>query len=263
MRRPDHEKNRIAWNEMAEVHFRDPKYRVKEFLEGRSSLKSIEQQELGNVSGKRLLHLMCQFGLDTLSWARQGALVTGIDISDRSIELANKLKEAAGLSAEFVRSDVLDLKDVIDGQFDIIYQSYGTHCWISDLDRWAQVVAWFLKPGGTFLMIDGHPIEWIFMEQGGSYFDTEPDRSRNNPDYCDRSYIIRNELVEWQHTVADIVNALIDAGLTIERLGEYDFGYYAIKDDWYRHPEIPGYWYPPGGPSKYPLMFMVKAQKRP
>src|SRR5512141_1814661 len=140
MPHPDHEKNRKVWNEIVDLHAAHPNYRVEQFLKGESTLKRLELQELGDVKGKKLLHLMCQFGLDTLSWARLGAQVTGVDISDKSIERANELKEKAGFpEARFVRSDVLDLIGALDDKFDIIYQSYGTHLWISDIKQWARV----------------------------------------------------------------------------------------------------------------------------
>ena len=258
MPRPDHEKNRTAWNEMTDVHFKHPDYNVKEFLEGLSTLKSIELTEVGDVHGKKLLHLMCQFGLDTLSWARRGAIVTGVDISDKSIERANELKEKAGLPAEFERSDVLDLMGKIDDRFYIVFQSYGTHCWISDINGWAQVIAHYLIPGGIFYIIDDHPIIQIYQVENGSYFYTLPEYSSGQQDYCDRSYILKNKLVEWQHTLSSIINALIKAGLTIELVNEFDKGYYPVHEDWY---EKDGYWYPPGGPSPYPLMFSIRARK--
>jgi len=254
----DHEKNRAAWNELVDVHFNHPDYKVKEFLRGWSTLKDIELTEVGDVAGKTLLHLMCQFGLDTLSWARRGAIVTGVDISDKSIERANQLKEKAGLPAEFIRCDVLDLIGKIEKKFDIVFQSYGTHCWISDIDRWAKVVAYYLKPGGIFYIIDDHPILHIYEVENGSYFDTAPERSSGEADYYDRTYIRESEAVEWQHTLASIINALIKAGLTIEFVNEYDKGYYPVHEDWY---EKDGYWYPPGSPPRYPLMFSVRARK--
>jgi SAM-dependent methyltransferase len=256
---PDHEKNRLAWNEMAEVHYRHPDYLVREFLEGRSTLKSVELAEIGDVRGKALLHLFCQFGLDTLSWVRQGAIVTGVDISDTSIRLANELKEKAGLAAEFIHSDVLELIGTIDRTFDIVFQSYGTLCWIADVNRWAQVIVHHLKPGGIFYIIDGHPITHIYQVENGSYFDTHPERYSNAKDYCDRSYVIRNELVEWQHTLSSTINALIRAGLTIEFVNEFDKGFDRANDDWYQENS---YWYPPTGPSRYPLMFSLRARKK-
>jgi len=254
----DHEKNRIAWDEMVEVHWDHPAQKRREFLAGWCSLKSIELAEVGEVRGRTLLHLMCQFGMDSLSWVRRGAVVTGVDISDRSIARAEELKKLAGLEATFVRSDVLDLIGVIDQQFDIVFQSHGAHCWISDMDKWAQVVAHYLKPGGLFFIVDDHPIICVYENPAYSYLHKEPIRYSDEPDYCDREHIIETERVEWQHPLSQIVNALIKAGLVIEKLDEYDKGYYPIEADWV---EDNRYWYPPDGPPLYPLMFSLKARK--
>lgn len=257
----DHEKNRAAWNQMVDLHLNHPEYRTREVINGGSSLKRIELEALGDVKGKHLLHLMCQFGLDTLSWARQGAIVTGVDISERSIEVANDIQQKSGLDAEFVRSDVLDLIGTIDHKFDFVYQSYGTHCWISDIFEWAKVVAHYLKPGGTFFLIDEHPVNLLFLypDQKYDYFAKEPERTIDGTDYCETETIVKGEQVEWQHQVSEIVNALIKAGLTIERLDEYNHGYYKFAEDWYENDDY--YWYPPSGPTKYPLMLAIKARK--
>jgi SAM-dependent methyltransferase len=261
MPHPDHEKNRATWNRAVDLHVNHPEYHTQEIIDGGSSLKRIELEALGDVRGKTLLHLMCHFGLDTLSWARQGAIVTGVDLSDRSIAVANEIKVKAGLKAEFVHSDVLDLIGVIDRKFDFVFQSYGTHIWLSDLDRWAAVIAHYLKPGGVFFLVDGHPIEplFLFPEQKYDYFAGEPERTLNPKDYCAKETSIDGEHVEWQHPVSKIVNALIGAGLTIERLDEYNFGYYRFAPDWIEQPDH--YWLPPEGLTKYPLMLAIKARK--
>jgi len=258
MTNQDHEKNRIAWNEMVDVHFRHPDYKVKEFLKGSSTLKDLELKEVGEVKGKTLLHLMCQFGLDTLSWARRGAQVTGVDISDKSIEYAKMLTKKTNLKANFIRADILDLMGQIGSKFDIIYQSYGTLCWLSDLNKWAETVTYFLRPGGMLHLIDFHPIAVPWEEKDVSYFKKGPYRYTNNADYCDKDYIIKNELIEWQHKLSDIINAVIGAGLTILRFNEFDKSSFPKERDWH---EKDGYYYPPGGPPRYPLMFSLKAQK--
>ncbi|MEW5797218.1 MAG: class I SAM-dependent methyltransferase [Candidatus Zixiibacteriota bacterium] len=257
----DHEKNRAAWNQMVDLHVNHPEYRTREVINGGSSLKQIELDALGDVRGKTLLHLMCQFGLDTLSWARLGAIVTGVDISDRSVEVANELKTKCAPEATFVRCDILDLIGVIDQKFDIVFQSYGTHIWIFDINRWAKVVAHYLKLGGTFFIIDEHPINplFLFPDESPDYFAREPLRTVNPRDYCATETRIDGEHIEWQHPVSAIVNALVGAGLIIERLEEYNFGYYKVAEDWYVRPDH--YWYPPGGPTKYPLMLAIKARK--
>jgi SAM-dependent methyltransferase len=262
MPHPDHEKNRATWNRAVDLHVNHPEYRTQEVIDGGSSLKRIELEALGDVRGKTLLHLMCHFGLDTLSWARQGAIVTGVDISERSIEVANEIKKNAGLEAAFIRSDVLDLIGVIDRKFDFVFQSYGTHIWLSDLDRWAAVIAHYLKPGGVFFIIDGHPASdlFLFPDENPNYFDSVPRREANPTDYCDRDTRIEGEHIEWQHPVSKMVNALIGAGLTIERLDEYNFGYYRFAPDWI---ELPDHYYlPPTGPTKFPMMLGIKARKK-
>jgi SAM-dependent methyltransferase len=257
----DHEKNRAAWNQMVDLHINHMEYRTQEVINGGSSLKRIELEALGDVKGKSLLHLQCQFGLDTLSWARRGAQVTGVDIAERSIEVANEIKVKAGLpEAEFIRTDVLDLIGKIDRKFDIVFQSYGTHGWISDIEKWGKVVAHYLKPGGTFFIIDEHPINPIFLwDPEYDYFMTEPERDTNPTDYCEKETHIQGEIVEWQHTVADLVNALIGAGLTIEELGEYNHGYFNVGEGWTEDAER--YWWHNGRPSKFPIMLSIKAKK--
>ena len=260
MPHPDHEKNRAAWNEMAPIHVNHPSYRTREFLAGDSRLKPIELKALGDVRGKHLLHLMCHFGLDSLSWVREGAIVTAVDISDDSITHANQLKCEAQLEATFVRSDVLDLIGVIDQKFDIVFMSHGTYGWLSDFGRLAQVIAHYLKPGGVYFIVDGHPARVMFYDPPQAYFRAEPIREVGMPDYCDREYKIKNELVEWQHPLSSIVNSLVTAGLAIEHLGEYNKSYYAEEAGWVR--DADGYWTPPSGPTPYPLMFSLKARKK-
>lgn len=261
MPHPDHEKNRHAWNQMVDLHVNHPEYLTQQVIDGGSSLKHLELDALGDVRGKSLLHLMCQFGLDTLSWARQGAIVTGVDISERSVEVANEIKVKAGLpEAEFVRSDILDLIGKIDRKFDIVYQSYGTHMWLSDIKRWAEVVAHYLKPGGRFFIVDEHPANVLFLiDPPMDYFADEPERTINPRDYCETDTQVDGEHVEWQHKLSDIVNALIDAGLTIEKLGEYNYGYYKAQADWV--PLGNGYWTPSGGFTIFPIMLSVLARK--
>lgn len=261
MPHPDHETNRNAWNQMVDLHIDHEEYRTEEVIAGGSSLKRIELEALGDVTGKSLLHLMCQFGLDTLSWARQGALVAGIDISDTSVTRANEIKIRAGLSdAEFYRSDILDAIGLIDRTFDFVFQSYGTHIWISNIRKWAEVVAHYLKPGGVFFIVDEHPINPLFLYPPYDYFTREAERTDNPTDYCRRDKRIDGTLVEWQHPLSEIINALIGGGLTIEEVKEYNHGYYRAFPDWYRTEDH--YWYPPDGPSKFPLMMSIKARKR-
>ncbi|KAA3635034.1 MAG: class I SAM-dependent methyltransferase [Calditrichaeota bacterium] len=254
------EMNRDVWNEIVELHYNHPDYKLKEFLNGWNSLKKIERDALGDVNGKSLLHLMCQFGMDTLSWGRLGANVTGVDISDKSIEFAEKLKKQTGMAdAKFVRSDIYDLIGKIDKKFDFIFMSHGTHPWFENLTKWAKTVAHYLKPGGTFFIVDGHPVADLFLwGDEFNYFHKGPYKEANWPDYCDREYKVKGESVEWMHKLSDFVNAMVKAGLTVVELNEYNKGYYDVKGNWVRKGD---YWYPPEGPTKYPLMFSMKVRK--
>ena len=133
--------NRSAWDQRAQVHFGSKFYNVAGFLAGETSLREIERAELTDVAGKRLLHLQCHFGLDTLSWARQGAVCTGVDISSVAIQKARELAAQTRLNTEFVCSDVYGFERTHSEPYDIVFTSYGAICWLPDLTRWAQVVA--------------------------------------------------------------------------------------------------------------------------
>ena len=154
------------------LHVGSEMYDVEGFKKGRSSLSDIEVSELGPLihEGTTLLHLQCHFGLDTLSWARRGAVVTGVDFSGEGIATARGLADEVGLSARatFVQSDVLALPDVLQGSFDVVFTSWGALIWIGDLERWAQVVAHFLKPGGTFYIAEFHPYAFLLADDSSS-----------------------------------------------------------------------------------------------
>ena len=154
--------NRALWDQKTEHHFNSEFYDVEGFLQGRSSLNDIELELLGSVSGKTVLHLQCHFGQDTLSLARLGAHVTGVDLSGAAIAKARELNDTLGLGAQFICCDLYELPGILDNQFDIVFTSYGTIGWLPDINRWAQVVAKYLKPGGQFVFVDFHPVVWMF-----------------------------------------------------------------------------------------------------
>src|SRR5690606_1984872 len=154
------EDNKTSWNQRATVHVKTDFYGVKEFKEGKSSLKFVELEALGDVKGKSLLHLQCHFGQDTLSWEREGAIATGVDCSGEAIRQAKSLRDELGLKAEFIESNIYDLKETLDKKFDIVFTSYGTIGWLPDLDKWGEIVAHFTKPGGIFYIVEFHPYMW-------------------------------------------------------------------------------------------------------
>jgi len=142
--------NKNLWNQRTDVHKDSSFYNLAGFKNGETVLTPIELKELKDVNGKTMLHLQCHFGMDSLDWARRGADVTGVDLSDTAISEAKKLNDELKLNAKFVCSNVYDLKDQLDEKFDIVFTSYGTIGWLPDLDKWADIVSHYLKPGRLF-----------------------------------------------------------------------------------------------------------------
>ena len=261
--------NRRSWDEKTPVHARSRFYDVEGFKAGATSLRSIELEEMGDVRGKGLLHLQCHFGMDTLSWARLGANVTGVDFSDEAIDLARSLSRELGIDAEFVVSNVYDLPDALSGEFDVVFTSYGVLGWLPDLKRWAEMIAHFLKPDGVFYMVEHHPFCHVFYNEDDATElkvhypyacrPSEPMKFGPGPTYTDGSPMLSSTTYEWNHSVGDILNSLISAGLTIEFFHEFHFcGYRALpmmekgEDGWWRLKEHN---------DSIPLMFSLKAAK--
>lgn len=216
--------NKISWNERVQTHFDSKFYDVPGFLAGKSSLNPIELQGLPELTGKTLLHLQCHFGLDSLSLAKMGAQVTGVDISDQAIAKASQLQQQTQLDATFICQDVYTFGQQSKQLFDIVYTSYGAICWLPDLTLWADIVASQLKPGGQFYMAEFHPI--LDLLAGYSYFHQgKPDISSEGTytENCDGS---EHEFAVWSHPISDVVNALINAGLLIKEVKEFDYSPY-------------------------------------
>ncbi len=153
--------NKASWNKRTEIHFDSKFYDNESFIKGRSSLNDIELELLGDVREKSILHLQCHFGQDSLSLARLGAKVTGADLSDHAIAKAIELSNKIDIPAEFVCCDIYDLPKYLQGEFDIVFTSYGTIGWLPDLAKWSSTIFHFLKPEGQFIMADFHPFIWM------------------------------------------------------------------------------------------------------
>jgi SAM-dependent methyltransferase len=255
------------WNRLAPIHARSTFYDVEGFKAGRLSLLPIEREELGDVTGKSLLHLQCHFGMDTLSWARLGAQVTGADYAEEAIELARELSQEVGLDARFICASIYDLPERLSGAFDIVFTSYGVLCWLPDLMRWGQVIAHFLKPGGTFYIVEGHPFAGIFYNEKDAaglqvaypYFpQTTPEAYT-----CVGSYATDADLhytaYEWPHSLSEVVNALLGAGLRLEFLHEFPYAAYQCLPFMVQGPD--GWWRLAEGRESVPLLFSLKAVK--
>ncbi len=216
--------NRIGWDRRAKVHFDSKFYDVDGFIAGATSLREIELTELKDVSAKRLLHLQCHFGLDTLSWARQGAICTGVDISPVAIQKAQELAVQTELNADFVCSDVYGFKASDTEPFDIVFTSYGAVCWLPDLDRWAEVIASNLVVGGTFYIVEFHPI--YDLVAGYSYFKQSVPDIEEEGTYTENGADAVAQLATWAHPLSSLINALIGAGIQIEHINEFPYSPY-------------------------------------
>jgi 2-polyprenyl-3-methyl-5-hydroxy-6-metoxy-1,4-benzoquinol methylase len=227
------EANQRRWDVLAQRHGRgdDTFYDVAGFLAGGSSLLDRERAEVaaavGPVAGLDLLHLQCHFGLDTLSWAREGARVTGADFSAVAVERARELAAEAGLAAEFVQADVLALPEGLSGRFDLVFASYGVLCWISSAQAWMQAAAGCLRPGGALVLIDIHPVVTMVdtlepLVVDFPYAGEQPVRFSSAVSYAvgglDSS---TQDSVQWPHGLGEIVTAAAAAGLRVESLTEW------------------------------------------
>jgi SAM-dependent methyltransferase len=264
--------NQRIWNEWTRHHVRSAFYDVEGFRKGqragRAALDAMERAALGDVDGKSLLHLQCHFGLDTLFWARQGARVTGVDFAGDAIREARGLAAELGLPATFVHSDVYDLPRHLDGTFDIVFTSHGVLPWLPDLERWAQVIARFLRPGGLFFIIEAHPFAQVFDDERSDrelrprypYFPRpEPMRSEGAGSYAVPDAPMRSVTYQWPHSIGEILTAIAGAGLRIESLEEYPFAAWTIFPWLEARPD--GLWQFPSAEAIVPLMFALKATK--
>ncbi len=223
--------NRELWNAKTDVHFESDFYDVSTFLKGKSSLQEIETALLGDVSGLDILHMQCHFGQDTLSLSRNGAKVTGVDLSDKAIEKARLLNDKLGLDAHFICCDVLKMDEQLGGkQFDMVFTTYGTIGWLPALTKWGQLIAQHLKPGGKLVFVEFHPVVWMydndFTKVEYSYFNKEAIYEITEGTYADQDAPIKNESYSWNHPLVDVFQALLGAGLSIKHFEEYDYSPY-------------------------------------
>ena len=265
--------NEELWNAWTAVHAAGDFYDLEGFKAGGVRIRPYEIDLLGDVTGKSLLHLQCHFGIDTLSWARLGARVTGADLSPDAIELARMLAVELGFpDSRFVCSNLYELPEALEGTFDIVYTSRGVLGWLPDIRAWARVVAHFLAPGGRFFIAEAHPVMNVFENEGvapGELRLTYPYWEHREPltfavkgSYADPDADV-GDLTEhsWDHGLGEIVTALVDAGLRIDKLVEYPFLEWKVEflveegagnDRWVL---------PPGTPGELPLMFSLLASK--
>ncbi len=261
--------NLKRWNELVNINAKSKFYDLEGFKAGKTSLLSIEKEELTDVKGKTLLHLQCHFGMDTLSWAREGAKVTGVDFSESAIQLAKTLSKELNIPATFIHSNIYDLPKVLDTTFDIIFTSYGVIGWLPDLSKWAQIIEMFLKPGGIFYIVENHPFGNLIDEKykeefriGYDYFNEgKPYRFDDDVIYVDTNEKLVNKTTyDWFHPMQDIVNSLLNVNFELLFLHEFPFSFFKIHPDMKRRKD--GYWEFQTFKHSIPMMFSLKARKR-
>jgi len=227
--------NKKSWNARLESHLASAFYDMPSFLKGKSSLNKIELDLLGTVKGKKILHLQCHFGQDSISLSRMGAEVTGVDLSDLAIEKGKALAKELGTDTKFICSNVYDLDEHLNEKFDIVFTSYGTISWLPDLNQWAGLISRYLKPSGQFIFAEFHPIVWAydddFTEIKYYYNNVEPIAEEEIGTYADKSANIKQAFVCWNHGIGEVVNNLIKNRLQIEDLQEYNYSPYPFVSD--------------------------------
>jgi SAM-dependent methyltransferase len=249
--------NKDSWNQRVETHYNSKFYDVPGFLAGNSSLNEIELEGLPNIEDKNLLHLQCHFGLDSLSLARMGANVTGVDISDAAINKAKQIQIQTQLAAEFVCQDVYTFGQQTTQLYDIVYTSYGAICWLPDLKLWAEVIAKQLKPGGQFFMAEFHPL--LDLLAGYSYFhQVEPDTSVEGT-YTENCDGTEHEFAVWSHPISDVIAALLSVGLIINNFQEYDYSPYNCFENMLE--KQPGRYYLEHKNQHVPLVYSLLVSK--
>jgi SAM-dependent methyltransferase len=263
--------NLANWDERVAGHIAPDGYDIESLVNDPTNVSGVvrfDQDALGDVAGKTLLHSQCHIGTDTLSWAKLGATVTGIDFSPAAISAARDIAALMAIDATFVETEFYDAPQRISEQFDIVYTSVGAICWLPDIDRWGEIVAGFVKPGGTFYIRDGHPMLMTLDDKRTdqemvvtyNYFYTpEPLSFPEEESYLGSAKLENSESYEWPHTLADVINALIGAGLRIDRVEELQ------HLDWEFMPwmESDGETYvlPESHRNKMPLQFSIRATK--
>jgi SAM-dependent methyltransferase len=228
--------NQANWDERVPAHVASPGYAVQDFLADPGFLSDVVRFDLpllGDVRGLRGVHLQCHIGTDTVSLARLGAAMTGLDFSAPAVAAARELAAATGAEATFVCSELYDAPDVLDrASFDLVYTGIGALGWLPDIRRWAGVVAALLRPGGRLFIREGHPMLWTLDDERADelivvkypYFEqADPMVFDQGGTYVETDAVFEHNLThEWNHGLGEIVTALLDAGLVLTGLTEHD-----------------------------------------
>ena len=260
------------WNDRVAIHWESDEYGIQRFIDDPDHISRIvdfDRQLVEPVEGQTLLHLLCHLGTDTLSWARLGAVVTGVDFSDKAIAAGKELSRTCGTPGRFIEAEFYETPSAVDEQFDIVYTGVGAICWLPDISAWGRVVADCLRPGGTFYIRDGHPamssMDWTDedgpIEVGRDYFGSyTPIVSQVDESYAGEGTLENQTTYTYTHGLGETINALLNAGLVLEFVNEHTFS------EWRGIAQLvegtDGRWrLPPAGEKHLPLMFSIRARK--
>ena len=225
--------NRKLWDAKTLIHLKSSFYNLEEFYKTRNSLNKIELDLLPDIKGKTILHSQCHFGQDTISLQNMGAQCLGFDLSPVAIEQAKSLNQKMNLGAKFLESNIYELDQKVNTLFDLVFTSYGVIAWLPDLGNWAKQLMARLKPGGQFIIVEFHPIMYLFdwdsKKVAYRYFNNgEPYMEQMEGTYADRTADIKLKEYFWQHSMDEIMSSLIEEGLIINKFKEYDYSPYSL-----------------------------------
>ncbi|MFW8745226.1 class I SAM-dependent methyltransferase [Mesorhizobium japonicum] len=266
--------NRANWDDRAPLHAASPGYRVEELVADPHALSHVvrfDRDRLGDIAGLDAVHLQCHIGTDTLSLARLGARMTGLDLSPASLAEARRLAERAGADIRYVESDVDHAVDVLEpGSFDLVYTGIGAICWLPSIDRWAATVSALLRPGGRLFMREGHPVLWSIDDEAGRleigfpYFETaEPTVWEQGTTYVETDReLTATRSMDWNHGIGEIVTALLQHGMELTGLVEHrSVPWMALEGQMVHDPETDE-WSLAEHPERLPLSYTLQAVKR-
>ncbi len=258
------EANKKLWNDNTSYHVKSKFYDMDSFKNGATSLMPTELNELGNIKGKKILHLQCHFGQDSISLSRLGAEVTGVDFSEDAINYAINLADELRMDTKFICANIYDLPNILEKRFDIVFTSYGTICWLPDLDKWAEIISKFLLPGGLFYFVEFHSHLMIYDDEfekveHSYFFNNKPIIDEYEGTYADKNAPIKNIAYGWNHPISEILTSLLNQNLILHQFNEFPFSHYDCFPNMEKIADRK-YVFKNFG-NKIPYMFSLKATK--
>ena len=256
------------WESRVPVHVAATGYGLAELAAGRRRLSGVVGRDapyLGDLAGLDVVHVQCHIGTDTISLARLGGRVTGVDFSPSALEAGRDLATAAGVDVRFVESELYAIPEVLNADFDLVYTGVGALNWLPDIAGWARVVAGLLRAGGRLYFRDAHPMLMTLDDERADdllvvalpYFEGAPNRWDTPTTYVDNLPIAETVTYEWNRGLGEIVQAVIDAGLRVTAVREHAYC------EWQALPalvEVDDVWVLPEGRDRLPLMFTLEAR---